>query len=103
MTPLSVVFEPARAVRLLGLAAAVVAISACAGEPVAPANPAPASQPKPVCSAPPPIHDIWKLEPLLVEQGLITSTMSREQKEAAIRDYIRKKNQTFLNNCQEKK
>jgi hypothetical protein len=103
MTPLSAALPGFPLPRLLALAGLLSTIAACASETANTTAPAPTKPPKPACSAPPPIHDIWKLEPMLTEQGLITSEMSREQKETAIRDYIRKKNQTFLNNCQEKK
>ncbi len=53
--------------------------------------------PKLNCSAPPPVNDIWKLEPMLLEKGLITEEMSKEQRESAIREYIRKKNAKFEN------
>ena len=101
MTPMSDVCS--HPLRLLALAAGLTALCACANEPAHPASPKPVVQPKPVCSAPPPIQDIWKLEPLLIEQGTITAEMSREQREQLIRDYIRKKNERFLKDCQEKK
>lgn len=53
--------------------------------------------PKLNCSAPPPVQDIWKLEPILIDKGLITENMSREQREAAIREYIRNKNAKYEN------
>lgn len=89
--------------RLLALAAGLITLSACASETVSSAPAKPMVQPKPVCSAPPPIPDIWKLEPMLIEQGTITAEMPREAREQAIRDYIRKKNERFLKDCQEKK
>ncbi len=53
---------------------------------------------KPVnCSAPPLIENIWKLEPMLKDKGLITDAMNKEQKEQVIREYIRKKNSKFEN------
>ena len=87
------------------LIAAALTLAACASEPskesgTSAAAPKPG---KPVCSAPPPIDDIWKLEPVLLKQGLITPDMDREQKEAAIRSYIHNKNQAFLSRCQSKK
>lgn len=105
MSPMSAMCRAAQLRRLALAVAGVLALAACANEPTTSAavTPAPKSQPKPVCSAPPPIQDIWKLEPMLTEQGTITAEMTREQKEAAIRAYIRKKNESFLTNCQEKK
>lgn len=102
MTPLSDVCS-VPSLRLLALATGLAALSACASEPASSATPKPVVQPKPVCSAPPPIPDIWKLEPLLLEQGKITAEMSREQREQAIREYIRAKNERFLKDCQVKK
>ncbi len=54
------------------------------------------AQPQPVCSAPPPVHDIWALAPLLKKQGKIDDSMTREQQEAIIRDDIRQTNERFL-------
>lgn len=102
MTPLSVVC-PTPHWRLLCLAGVLLTLAACASEPASSAGPKPVVQPKPACSAPPPVADIWKLEPLLIEQGLIVAEMSREQREQAIRTYIQKKNRYFLDHCQEKK
>lgn len=50
---------------------------------------------KPVCSAPAPIQDIWQLEPMLIDKGLITEDMDKEQRETVIRDYIKKKNSAY--------
>lgn len=50
---------------------------------------------QPICSTPAPIQDIWKLEPMLIEKGLITEDMDREQRETVIRDYINKKNSAY--------
>lgn len=50
---------------------------------------------KPVCSVPPPVKDIWKLEPMLIEKGLITEGMNKAEREAIIRDYINKKNSAY--------
>ncbi len=50
---------------------------------------------KPNCSAPPPIENIWVLEPMLTEKGLIKEGMSQEKKESVIRSYIHKKNQQY--------
>jgi len=55
------------------------------------------SAPKQQCSAPPKVQDIWALEPMLTESGAIKPDMSKEQKEAVIRQYIRDKNQRFTN------
>ncbi|AKE52446.1 hypothetical protein TQ33_1499 [Kangiella geojedonensis] len=51
---------------------------------------------QPVCSAPPPPQNIWKLEPVLKEKGLITEDMTRPEKEQVIRDYINKKNSAYI-------
>lgn len=51
--------------------------------------------PVPNCSAPAQIPDIWVLEPMLVKQGKINSEMTKEQKEAVIREYIRAKNEQY--------
>ncbi|HEY9030730.1 MAG TPA: hypothetical protein VIM93_05160 [Kangiella sp.] len=50
---------------------------------------------KPVCSAPAPIQDRWKLESMLIDKGLITEDMDKEQRETVIRDYIKKKNSAY--------
>lgn len=50
---------------------------------------------QPICSSPPPVKDIWVLEPMLIEQGLITQDMDKEQRETVIRNYIKKKNSTY--------
>lgn len=52
---------------------------------------------KPVCSAPAPVKDIWALEPMLIDKGLITNDMNKEQREAVIREYINKKNSVYEN------
>lgn len=52
--------------------------------------------PKQKCSAPPKVPDIWALETMLTESGDIKAGMSKEQKEAVIREYIRDKNQRFI-------
>ncbi|MHC9511084.1 hypothetical protein [Kangiella sp. M94] len=52
---------------------------------------------KPICSAPAPVKDIWKLEPMLIEKGLITEEMDKEQRELVIRNYINKKNSVYEN------
>lgn len=49
----------------------------------------------PICSAPPPVKNIWVLEPMLIEKGLITEDMDKEQREAVINNYIKKKNSTY--------
>ncbi|MBD3654368.1 hypothetical protein [Kangiella sp.] len=51
----------------------------------------------PICSAPPPVKDIWVLEPMLIEKGLITEDMDKKQREAVIREYINKKNSVYEN------
>ncbi len=50
---------------------------------------------KPICSSPPPVENIWALEPMLIEKGLITQDMSKEQREAVIRNYINNKNSIY--------
>ncbi|ACV27225.1 hypothetical protein [Kangiella koreensis] len=50
---------------------------------------------QPICSAPAPIQDIWKLEPMLIDKGLITESMDKEQRETVIREYIKKKNSAY--------
>ena len=47
------------------------------------------------CIQPAPVEDIWKLEPILVEKGRITTEMSKGQKEKAIKEYIAKKNAQY--------
>ena len=51
---------------------------------------------QPVCSTPPPPQNIWKLEPVLKEKGLITEGMTQSEKEQVIRDYINKKNSAYI-------
>jgi hypothetical protein len=70
---------------------------ACAQPDVASVNAAPAPSPKPRCSAPPPVRDIWALAPMLKRDGKLSDEMSREQQEQVIRDYIRLTNQQYLN------
>lgn len=50
---------------------------------------------QPICSTPPSAKNIWALEPMLIEKGLITQDMDKEQREAVIRNYIKKKNLTY--------
>lgn len=52
---------------------------------------------QPICSAPASVKDIWKLEPMLIEKGVITEVMDKEQRELVIRDYINKKNSVYEN------
>lgn len=52
---------------------------------------------KPICSAPVPVKDIWALEPMLIDKGLITNDMNKEQREVVIREYINKKNSVYEN------
>ncbi|MCW8876661.1 MAG: hypothetical protein OQK51_06325 [Kangiellaceae bacterium] len=47
------------------------------------------------CKQPAPIEDIWKLEPILVAKGTITTEMSQGEKEVAIKEYIAKKNAQY--------
>ena len=54
----------------------------------------------PVCSAPAMPQNIWKLEPILKDKGLITEEMSKEQKEKVIRDYITKRNSAYIEKCE---
>ncbi len=49
------------------------------------------------CSAPPPLKDIWDLQPLLTKQGKITEKMTQEEREVVIREYIQKKNARYEN------
>ncbi|RDX36445.1 hypothetical protein DZA50_05115 [Kangiella sp. HD9-110m-PIT-SAG07] len=58
---------------------------------------------KPMCSAPPMPQNIWKLEPMLKQKGLITDDMTRSEKETVIRDYINKKNSAYINCVKGKK
>lgn len=108
MTSLSAVLPRTPLVRALLPALLASSLMACAAEPAATNSPAtpPKSGTPPTaaikCSAPPPVRDIWALEPMLSKDGLITAEMSREQKEQVIREYIRQKSQTYLN-CKEKK
>ena len=74
--------------------------AACTSTASEPAQTA-ASSPKLNCSAPPKVKDIWALEPMLTEKGLIVPSMSSEEKETVIRDYIRKKDEAFKN-CNKK-
>lgn len=48
-----------------------------------------------ICSAPPAPQNIWKLEPMLKDKGLIKEDMTRKQKEEIIRNYINKKNSAY--------
>lgn len=91
----SALFYPAAA---LGLG---LALSACAGSAES-THPPVVQTSKVVCSAPPPIKDIWALEPSLKRQGKIDDSMSPEQKETVIRAYIRERNQIFIK-CKEGK
>ncbi|NVJ51603.1 MAG: hypothetical protein HWE11_14530 [Gammaproteobacteria bacterium] len=60
------------------------------------ATPAPvATVPVQNCSAPPPVRDIWALEPMLTNSGDIKPEMTREEKKAVILEYIRAKNETY--------
>lgn len=47
------------------------------------------------CIKPSPVVDIWLLEPLLVKEGLIKQSMSRNQKREVIQEYIRNKNSQY--------
>ena len=49
----------------------------------------------PQCKKPAPVHDIWKLEPLLIKSGEITSDMTQEEKEKAIKAFIARKNAQY--------
>lgn len=86
-------FMPAMAISTL------VVLTAC--QSAEPAQVPPAT-PKQTCSAPPPVRDIWALEPMLTEKGLIKPDMSRDQKEQIIRDYIRDRNQRYKD-CNKRK
>lgn len=50
---------------------------------------------KRICSSPPAPQNIWKLEPILKQKGLIKDGMTKKQKEQIIRDYINKKNSAY--------
>ena len=51
---------------------------------------------KPIlCSSMPPIHDTSKLKANLKERGLITEQMTEAEAEAAVIEYIRKRQQAF--------
>lgn len=43
------------------------------------------------CLHPAKVNDIWKLEPILAERGLIDESMSKEEKAKAINAYIAEK------------
>lgn len=86
--------------RTWGLALALT-VSACAGQAET-ESPPPAKPTAVTCTAPPPIKDIWALEPSLKRQGKIDDSMSIEQKETVIRAYIRERNQIFIK-CKEGK
>lgn len=47
------------------------------------------------CKQPAFVEDIWKLEPILVEKGAITTEMSKGDKEKVIKEYIAKKNAQY--------
>ena len=85
--------------KLLMSFACCIVLSACQSPPQTvnqSPNKLPAKPPSNLnCSAPPPIENIWKLEPMLVEQGLIKPEMSKQDKETVIREYIRKKNAKY--------
>ena len=49
----------------------------------------------PHCKKPAPVHDIWKLEPLLIKSGEITSDMTQEEKETVIKAFIARKNAQY--------
>lgn len=50
---------------------------------------------KVTCNTPRMVQDIWKLEPMLTEKGLIKADMNRDEKEKIIRSYIAKKNEQY--------
>lgn len=73
-------------------------LASCANKGTEPTNDSVTNDPvQPVCSAPPAPQNIWKLEPMLKEKGLITEDMTHSEKEQVIRDYINKKNATYIN------
>ena len=84
---------------LAGSVVSLAALTACADDP-APAL-APSATQKFNCSAPPPLRDIWALEPALIRSGRITGAMNHEEREHAIRAYIAETNQSFLKKCKE--
>ncbi len=58
------------------------------------------TKPKPInipiaCKQSAQVQDIWKLEPILVKNGEITTTMSKEEKEKRIHAYIARKNKQY--------
>ena len=50
---------------------------------------------KVACGSPRMVQDIWKLEPMLTEKGLIKADMTSDQKEKIIRGYIAQKNEQY--------
>ena len=68
-------------------------ISACTNkEPVTEEPPQLAARIPVECKQKVKVHDIWKLEPMLIKSGKIQENMSKDEKETIIRKYIRKKN-----------
>ena len=47
------------------------------------------------CKQMAPVADIWKLEPILIKKGKIQEKMTRAEKEKAIRQYIKEKNNQY--------
>lgn len=47
------------------------------------------------CQQPSPVVDIWSLEPMLTKSGVLTDSMTQTEKERAIRDYIKQKNDKY--------
>ena len=48
-----------------------------------------------ICRKPSPIIDIWKLEPILIKSGKITSEMTRKHKKSILNKYVKDKNLTY--------
>jgi hypothetical protein len=80
--------------RFAAFAVFTTVLNACAHTPEEPSTAV--KPPNPHCVAPPPVHDIWALAPLLKKQGKIDDSMTREQQEAIIREDLRQTNERFL-------
>lgn len=84
---------------LISLIVLTAAVIACASDPA----PTRKFHSRINCSAPPPVHDIWALEPLLIKSGRIQEDMNQVQREHEIRAYIAQTNQEFMNKCKEQR
>ncbi|BAJ03075.1 hypothetical protein [Shewanella violacea] len=47
------------------------------------------------CQQPSPVVDIWSLETMLTKSGVLNDSMAKKEKELAIRDYIKQKNDKY--------